>query len=267
MMDKLAEKGIEERRRFLFPNWVDTDTIFPQSGHSAMRAELGIPLRRPWYSCTRVTWAKSRDSTSSLKQPGASQRKELLFILCGDGAARARLVERAKRLDNVMFMDLQPVEKLNDLLNMADIHLLPQRADVEDLVMPSKLPGIFASGKPVIATAHEGTQIARTVTGRGLVVTPGDTGAFTEAIVALSADPDLRKTIGEGARDYCVENWGMLKVLARLRKRPKRWQSKVSTSQFQQGGIMGFYSGKNVVVTGGAGFFGSFVVEKLQGAG
>ena len=150
-----------------------------------------------------------------------SERKDLLFILCGDGAVRTRLVERSKGLPNVRFIDLVPMARLNDLLNMADIHLLPQRADIEDLVMPSKLHGIFASGRPVVATAHEGTQIARAVTGRGVVVRPGDAGAFTEAVSMLSDDHDLRKTLGEGARDYCLENWGMLKVLKRLEEKMK----------------------------------------------
>ena len=49
------------------------------------------------------------------------------------------------------------VNHFRALLGMADIHLLPQRADAADLVMPSKLIGMFASGRPVLATAHLGT--------------------------------------------------------------------------------------------------------------
>lgn len=58
-------------------------------------------------------------------------------------------------------MDLQPLNRLNDLLNLADIPLLPQRVDKADLVMPSKLPGILPSGKAIIATAHEDTEAGR----------------------------------------------------------------------------------------------------------
>ena len=221
MMDKLADKGIDGRRRFLFPNWVDTNSIFPQARQSAMRAELGIPLETTVLLYSGNMGEKQGLDIILEAAHLLSQRKGLLFILCGDGAARARLVERSKGLPQVRFIDLQPMEKLNELLNMADVHLLPQRADIEDLVMPSKLHGIFASGRPVVATAHEGTQIARAVTGRGIVVRPGDARAFTEAVAALSADPDLRKTLGEGARDYCLENWGMLKVLALLEEKMK----------------------------------------------
>ncbi|CAG1065126.1 Putative glycosyltransferase EpsD [uncultured bacterium] len=221
MMDKLSEKGIEGRRRFLFPNWVDTDSIFPQPRQNSMRAELGIPPEAAVMLYSGNMGEKQGLDIILEAARLLSERKDLLFVLCGDGAARARLVERAKGLPHVRFIDLQPMEKLNDLLNMADVHLMPQRADIEDLVMPSKLPGIFASGRPVVATAHEGTQIARAVAGRGVVVRPGDARAFAEAISALSAAPELRKKLGDGGRDYCLENWGKLRVLALLEEKMK----------------------------------------------
>src|SRR3546814_1609320 len=80
------------------------------------------------------------------------------FVLAGEGAARARLEGASQGLPHVAFLGLQPVERLNELLNLADLHLLPQRADAADLVMPSKLGGMLASGRPVIAGAHPGTQ-------------------------------------------------------------------------------------------------------------
>ena len=53
----------------------------------------------------------------------------------GDGGARRRLETAAHGLGNLQFMPLQPANELNHLLNMADMHLLPQRADAADLVI------------------------------------------------------------------------------------------------------------------------------------
>ena len=64
-----------------------------------------------------------------------------------------------------MLLPLQPADRLNELLNLADIHLLPQRADAADLVMPSKLTGMMASGRAVLATASPGTQLATVIDG------------------------------------------------------------------------------------------------------
>ena len=87
-------------------------------------------------------------------------------------------------------LPLQPVEKLNHLLNVADIHLLPQKSAATDLVMPSKLSGMFASGRPVVATAFEGTQLMRTVQNRGIVVNPDDLESFVKAIYQLAVERD-----------------------------------------------------------------------------
>jgi len=112
--------------------------------------------------------------------------QDIKFVLCGDGAARQRLQQKYSDLSNVLWLPLQPLERLNDLLNMANIHLLPQRSGAEDLVMPSKLTGMLASGRPVVATATAGSQIAEALLGCGEVVEPDNIEHFTSAIVELA---------------------------------------------------------------------------------
>ena len=116
------------------------------------------------------------------------------------------LAEKCKDVSNVLMLPFQPSERLNDLLNLADIHILPQRAEAADLVMPSKLTGMLASGRPVIATAHDGTQLASVVRGIGVVVPPGDPDAFVSAISKLAADKDLRVMLGQEARRYALNH-------------------------------------------------------------
>ena len=108
---------------------------------------------------------------------------------------------------------MQPVERLNDLLNLAEIHLLPQRADMADLVMPSKLTGMLASGRPVIATADTGTQVHKVVSQCGVVVPPGDAQALGIAIQRLSKDRAARHRLGEAARKYAVANMDSARIL------------------------------------------------------
>jgi colanic acid biosynthesis glycosyl transferase WcaI len=95
-----------------------------------------------------------------------------MFVFCGNGAGRDDLVALCDGLSNVQFIDLQALERLGEFLAMADIHLLPKRADTVDLVMPSKLTGMLASGRPVVVTAHAETGLAKVVTACGLVVQP-----------------------------------------------------------------------------------------------
>jgi colanic acid biosynthesis glycosyl transferase WcaI len=217
MVTRLLEKGVSARQAILFPNWVDTDEIFPlQSGQQSLRETLGIPGSR-----TIILYSGNLGQKQGLETLLAAARQlqnhsALHFIICGDGAARAELELAAQGLSNVQFLPLQPPERLNQLLNSADIHLLPQRADAADLVMPSKLLGMFASGKAVIATANSGTELSNVVSQAGVVVPPGDQAALCQALLDLAASPQLREKLGKKGRDFVCKNWGKPGVLSRF---------------------------------------------------
>ena len=121
-----------------------------------------------------------------------ADRPDIQFVFCGDGVGKVGLVQSCSGLPNVRFLDLQPVDRLNDLLGLADIHLLPQRAGAADLVMPSKLTGMLASGRAVLATAAPETQLAYVLEGCGLVVSSESPEAMAEGLRRL-ADDALRE--------------------------------------------------------------------------
>ena len=103
-----------------------------------------------------------------------------------------------------------------DLLAMADVHLLPQRADAADLVMPSKLTGMLASARAVVATAHADTDLANVVQTCGLVVPPEDPAALAQAVRTLAADPALRERLGAAGYAYAQANLDREAVLLRF---------------------------------------------------
>jgi colanic acid biosynthesis glycosyl transferase WcaI len=121
-------------------------------------------------------------------------------------------------------LPLQPYLRLNELLNAADIHLLPQRAGAADLVMPSKLTGMLSSGRPVLATAEPDTQVGHVVGGYmqddacGVIVPTEDPTALHAAVKQLVNDPELRQRLGTNARRYAVEHLGREQVLERFQR-------------------------------------------------
>ncbi len=218
--DRMAEivlsKGVEPSHCVFFPNWVDTEMIQPLSGPSPLRQMLGISEDR---IVALYSGSMGKKQGLNLLADAArehSHRSDLLYVFCGEGSYRHILVESTKNLPNVLHLPLQPFEQLNDLLNLADIQLLPQRSDAADLVMPSKLTGMLASGRPVVTTAKSGTQLAKTVQGRGVVVEPGDLSAFTSAIVSLVTDKDLRLKLGHHAREYALAHLDLNGILLRF---------------------------------------------------
>ena len=213
MVARVIDKGIERQRCILFPNWVDAEAIRPLDGRNPFRDELGISdeVTVALYSGNMG----EKQGLETVLEAARQLRAEnaVRFVLCGDGAQRTRLVKEYGDLSNVIWLPLQPLARLNDLLNLADIHLLPQRADVADLVMPSKLTGMLASGRPVIATAVAGTQVDEVVAQCGIVVAPGDDRALARAIQSLARDHGERRRLGAAARKYAVDNMNLECVL------------------------------------------------------
>jgi colanic acid biosynthesis glycosyl transferase WcaI len=200
MYERLLAKGVEAKRATLFPNWVDIDHIFPLFECSSFRKDLEIPEEKLviLYS---GNMGEKQGLDIVLEAAGLlAKNDKLLFVLCGEGAAKQRLINKYSGLKNVLWLGLQPIDQLNQLLNLADIHLLPQRPDAADLVMPSKLTGMFASGRPVVAMAHQGTEIDIVVRGCGIVVSSVDPAELALAISDLANDEAARRMYGANAR-------------------------------------------------------------------
>ena len=216
MRERILAKGVPTHKAVLAPNWVDVAAIAPTlyaGDGSSQKAELNsyrVALGLGAHQLVAL-YSGNMGGKQGLELLGQVANllegyPEITFVLCGDGPAKVKLQEQCKHLPQVHFMALQPQEKLSELLSMADIHLLPQRADAADLVMPSKLTGMLASARPVIATARAGTELAEVVENCGLVVPPEDPRAMVNAILALAKDPELRQRLGAAglkhARDY-----------------------------------------------------------------
>ena len=208
MLERLKIKGVKPSKCVLFPNSVDTGFIFPLSTASPMRHELGIEDSAIVALYSGNMGEKQGLHLLAEAAHSLAGRSEIRFVFCGTGAYKARFVSLVGSLPNVTFLPLQPENRLNDLLNLADIHLLPQKDNAADLVMPGKLKEMLASGRPVIATARPDTQVAACVQGRGLVVPPGDSTMIVSAILRLTDDAELRRHMGEEARKYAAAHLG-----------------------------------------------------------
>jgi colanic acid biosynthesis glycosyl transferase WcaI len=208
------KKGVEPERAFLLPNWVDTNKISPLQEPSSLRAELNISPET-FVALYHGNMGCKQGLEILLDIAGFVQdNSEILFVICGEGPAKKGFVDCASSHPNVRFLDLQCEERLNDLVNLADVHLLPQRANAADLVMPSKLITMLASGRPVIAEADQGTQISKVLNKVGILVQPGNSAAFAKALVELFRDPSERLRLGNLSRTYACQHFDKETILS-----------------------------------------------------
>lgn len=216
MVQRLLDKGVAPERARLFPNWVDLGAVFPLPRPNAFRAELGLAE-----ADVLVLYSGNMGEKQGLELLVEAARRlqavpGLRFVLAGDGSARARLMAQAQGLTNLQWLPLQPAERLNLMLNAADIHVLPQRADAADLVMPSKLTGMLASGRAVVGTAAADTQLGEVLAHCGVRVEPDDALALAQALQALALDPEHREALGTAGRAYAEEALAQESILLRF---------------------------------------------------
>ncbi|MCI0467475.1 MAG: glycosyltransferase, partial [Beijerinckiaceae bacterium] len=201
-------------------NWVDLAKIRPSDVPNDFRAALRLSK-----SDFIVLYAGAFGAKQSLGLVAEAARQlthlpNVHFVLAGDGPEKQRLIAGAAGLANVHFLPLQPEEKLCELLNLADLHLLPQAQGAADLVLPSKLGGMLASGKPVLATADAGTELYELLEGTAILVPSGDSAAMAREIGVL-AELGSHPALGDGRalaqsfdRELCLAQFAAFLGLA-----------------------------------------------------
>jgi len=217
MIDRLLYKGVAPERIREFRNWTDTNQISPSDHTTRFRKELGLQISDfvGLYSGT-MSNKQSLDLIIEAAKLLQHSSPNIRFIMSGEGPHKATLQGLAVGLTNVQFVGLQPDDRFTELLRTADFHLIPQRAEAADLVLPSKLGAIFATGRPVIAMSRPDAGLANEVTGAGLVVPPGDTVALAAAIRLLAADKTLCASLGKAARAIALARWDKTVILKTL---------------------------------------------------
>jgi colanic acid biosynthesis glycosyl transferase WcaI len=223
MARRVAQKGVAPERVVLLPNWVDLEAIRPQSPAERLtnsyRRELGLPE-----GAVVLQYSGSMNKKQGLELLVAvihelSDLPNLIWLLAGEGPTKEALAQATAGLDQVRLLPLQPAARLNDWLNLADVHLLPQKAGATDLVLPSKVLGILASGRPLVASSPASSELGQLAERAGLRVEPEDPRAFAAAVRRLVSDPDLRRERGTRARTIAEERFGGEAILQDLERK------------------------------------------------
>ena len=215
-----VQKGVAEEQAVLLPNWVDLNVIQPQMeearANNPYRQELGIgPEQRV------LLYSGSMNKKQGLELLVEAMQRladlpDLVWLLAGEGPSKAQLEAATATMDQVRILPLQPAERLNDWLNLADVHLLPQKAGAADLVLPSKLLGILASGRPLVASSPAGSELGQLAELAGIRVEPEDGAGFAAALRQLLSDVALSQRLGAQARQLVEERYGQEAVLGQL---------------------------------------------------
>jgi colanic acid biosynthesis glycosyl transferase WcaI len=177
MRERLEAKGAPPDRVRVIPNWVDTNAITPQPRDNAWAQKHDLVSRFVVMHSGNVGHAQDLDS---LVRAATFLRDldDLRVVIAGFGARHREMVALSRRLEvghRVRFFPYQPRERLPLSLSSADLHVVGLAKGLAGYVVPSRLYGILAAGRPVIAAAEGTSETARLVreVGCGIVIDPG----------------------------------------------------------------------------------------------
>ena len=200
MARRLVElKGADPRKVTVIHNWADRAALGPEPKRNALAQELGLADRFVVLHSGNLGLSQGLETLLE----AASLLRDLpdvLFAFQGDGVKRDALAARARALglDNVRFLPYAPRHHLRYAFGAADVQVVSLRRGLAGFIVPSKLYGILAAGKPYVAAVEEDSEVAD-LTARhdsGLVVPPESPEALAKAIVRLYEDPALRTRLG-----------------------------------------------------------------------
>jgi colanic acid biosynthesis glycosyl transferase WcaI len=203
----LLGHGVPDHKISVIPNYTDTTFIQPrpQAGNP-FRAEHGLDDTFVVQFSGRMGYSQGLETVIEAWRM-LTDLPDLRLMMVGDGQAQEMVAAELRDDPRAVVLPTQPREVLPDLLAASDVGLAPLRHGMAGTSVPSKMFGIMAAGRPVIAGVDAGSDADLMVqaAGSGLVVEPEDPAALADAIRALATDRKQAKAMGESARRY-VEN-------------------------------------------------------------
>ena len=212
----LVKQGVSSDRLVCIPNWVDLNFIRPLDKNNQFREEHNLQDKFVVVYSGNIALTQGLETVVKAAV-SLKEKSEICFVILGEEKARQQLKECCDKYqaDNVLLLPLVPREKLPEMLSAADIGLVIQKKTVTAFNLPSKIPVILASGRPIVASVPDTGTAIRVVTesGGGIVVTPEDSQALAEAILELYENPEKLQLLGQQGRKYAEENFGSKSAL------------------------------------------------------
>jgi colanic acid biosynthesis glycosyl transferase WcaI len=204
MRQRLIEnKGAPAERTLIIPSWADTRTIVPGPKRNPFAELHGLADKFVVMHSGNIGLSQSLET---VVEAAALLKgiQDLQVVFVGDGVNKPNLVAQAQalQLSNVSFLPFQPKDRLCESFASADVFIVSLQRGLAGYIVPSKLYGILAAGRPYVAAVEPTCEVAAITNAHqcGLVAEPSNARAMAEAITTLYNDASLRRRCGENAR-------------------------------------------------------------------
>jgi glycosyltransferase involved in cell wall biosynthesis len=208
MAARVLARGIDHERLRIIPNWADVTSIVPvPPEQSQTRQRLGLADR--FVVGYSGNLGRAHEFGTFLDAARALRDDASIVFLITGGGARAEALRRQvekEQLGNFIFQGYQPPELLADSLAAADVHLVSLLPALEGLIVPSKIYGILAAGRPAVVIGDPEGDLGHLVSsnGCGVAVGVGESARLADELRALHEHRERRASMGESARQLAL---------------------------------------------------------------
>ena len=212
MKDRLARRGIDPSRIFVAENWADGSAIVPLPRRASSAALVLL------YSGNLGLAHDLTTITASIASLRDDERFRFLFV--GSGGRRAELAAFVEE-QGVHSVELRPYvqrESLSESLAAGDIGLVTQRDACCGSVVPSKVYGLLAAGRPLLFIGPAAATPARILArfGCGWHINVGDAEQLTALLRHLAENPEEVRLAGMAARRALLDHFDLPHGVARI---------------------------------------------------
>ncbi|MFQ5931830.1 MAG: glycosyltransferase family 4 protein [Nitrospiraceae bacterium] len=208
MRKRLVEgKGANPGKVAVIHNWVDCDLIVPGPKQNQFSLTHGLADKFVVMHSGNIGLSQELEA---VVQAAARLKRfpDIEVVFVGEGVKKPVLEEqvRALGLQNVRFLPYQPKDNLRDSFATAEVFIVSLKRGLAGYIVPSKLYGILAAGRPYVAAVEEMCEVT-TITKKyncGLLAEPGDPGDLAQKILTLYHDSALSQRLGANARQAAV---------------------------------------------------------------
>ena len=213
---KEHEPWLPQGKLFVFPNTIEVfgdEERISGSGDGTVRFVFGGNLGKP----QAIGWL-----ISAIGDPRLAGRRDIEFYIIGQGSEKEKVKTAADNSSNLHFIEQLPVTEYEKKMKTMDVGLisLDHRFTIPNY--PSRILSYMKAGMPVLACTDETTDIRQLVEEQaccGLWCSSEDTDGFVKAVLTLSEDEKLRRSMGERGRRYLEEHFTVERSVELLEQR------------------------------------------------
>lgn len=217
-MKKVVLKKVPEKKNKLhvIHNWADKNRVYPVAKeNNTLLNDFDLKDKKVvMYSGNLGRYQPLEVMINAAEH--VKDRQDIFFLFAGDGAKKGKLQEmvRSKKIENVKFIPFQAMDKLAESLSIADVSLMGIFPENEGIIMPSKLYGLLAAGKPIVCVSDPMSEVVDILkkAGAGVHTPVNDSKALALNILSLLDDPKKAKEMGQNGRKYFLNNFERKKI-------------------------------------------------------